>query len=334
VQNSSPKLRFQESLLKARLTVEPKLALAEKIMLEIAQGAPGELAERIEKLVSRKGKRVRATMVFLLHGINELDDERAARVAASIELLHLASLVHDDIIDASEMRRGELTAHAEWGNKIAVLVGDYLLSKSMELVVGDEARRIPILLSRVSSRLAEGEVLELDWSGKDNLSYEQYIHVIDGKTGSLLEACGECGAILAGLNQEQINAAARMGRAFGLAFQIVDDLLDFGVGAQELGKATYADLNNGLVTLPLLYHYQTCSEEEKQSMKELISQSQEKEIQEQIYARLEASGAFAQTQEKAQELLKEAQEMLDILPDAPNVQLLSELCSTMAYRAR
>jgi len=335
LQNTSPKEKFRQVLAQSREAVAEELKLTEEIMIRVAQNAPGDLRGRLEKIMSRQGKRVRATMVFLLRNTSAkpISLDRAAHVAASIEMLHLASLVHDDVIDSSELRRGETTAHADWGNKMAVLVGDYVLSKSMELVVSDEESRFAEILSRASSRLVEGEVLELDMVNNPDASYKDYLEVIDGKTASLLQACGECGALLAGLGAEQVNAAAFVGRDFGLAFQIVDDLLDYGFGASDLGKATFSDLNNKLMTLPMLYHFDTLDKAGIAAMQEKISRLDEPGMREEIFAALQESGAFTRTLIKAMEYLKEAQDMLHKLPISDGRNQLENICATMAFRA-
>lgn len=331
----SPKEKFRASLLKAQQSLTPELQYGEKLLKEIADNTDGELANRLITTLSRPGKRVRSTMIYLIakSGSNSITAERMALVGTSIELLHLASLVHDDIIDDSELRRGESTAHAAWGNKMAVLLGDYLLSKSMELVVNEQDRRIPMMLSIASSRLVEGEMKELDYANKDDITVEQYLDVIDGKTASLLEACAISGGILAGFNQEQIDSCGKIGRDFGLAFQIVDDLLDFGIGdSDQLGKSTYADLGNGLVTLPLLYYYNECSAKDKAIMLDLVAKSDIVENQAQIFAILSTNGVFIKTQKKAMNLLNEALNLISTLPKSESMNLFKEICETMAFR--
>jgi len=149
----NPQEQFPAVLGKAREVVRPGLSLCQSLVDDVANNAPGQLKPRLQHIMGRKGKRIRATMMLLIAetGIQENTPElllRKAKVASGLEMLHLASLVHDDVIDESELRRGIFTANAEWGNKIAVLVGDYILSKSMELVVAEPDRRIPALLSR------------------------------------------------------------------------------------------------------------------------------------------------------------------------------------------
>ncbi len=325
---------FRNVLDTARSTVMEGLDNSQKLMEEIAEAAPGILGDCLKVLVKRQGKRIRATFLFLLaksSGRAEMD--RAVRVTTAIELLHLASLIHDDIIDGSELRRNDLTAHVLWGPRLAVLVGDYALSKGMELIWSDPDRRIPLSLSRASSRLIAGEVLELSQIGNTSLTLEQYIEVIEGKTGSLLQACGECGAILAGYNEELVEACGRMGQDFGIAFQVIDDLLDFGFGAKELGKKTHTDVQNGFITLPIILFLSKCSDAERTEMLRLLDPKDVPENIERITNLLKGKGAFSEAREMAQSRLDRCVKTLERLPDNNFLNQLSDLCTQMASRS-
>jgi len=330
---------FPDVLSRARKEVQCGLERCQKHVIAVAEAAPGQLRPRLEHIMGRKGKRVRATMMLLLaetksESIPE-DLERQSRIAASLEMLHLASLVHDDVIDESELRRGIFTANAEWGNKMAVLVGDYILSKSMELAVVEPDRRIPAILSAASSQLVAGEVLEMDLAGKLDATIEEYNAVIEGKTASLFEACGRCGAILAGHGDSLVEACGQLGRHFGLTFQIVDDLLDFGVGAGDLGKAKFSDLANGLVTLPILLFFSNCSATERSVMIDLLKRAGNEEAgtAEQVKASLAQNGAFDRALEMAMAHMHSALEVLELLPDGPARNLMAEICGAMIHRS-
>lgn len=328
-------LAYQSVLREARQQVREGLELSNKYMLETAQQAPGELGQRMNTIMSRKGKRVRSTLLFLLAGTGEQNYslDRAARASASVEMLHLASLVHDDVIDATSLRRGMVTAHEEWGNKMAVLVGDYILSQSMELVVGDEDRRLAVIVARASSRLVAGEILELDLAGRLDASFSQYMSVIEGKTGALLDATARCGAILAGHNAEMVESCGRMGMDFGVAFQIIDDLLDFGIGASDLGKATFSDIANGLLTLPVILYLRSAGAEANLEFADLIAQAKEPAIQERIKGLLEQSGSFSEAQGIALLHTARALEVLNSLPPSTGREQLVRMCGAMAFRS-
>ena len=324
---------------RARDAVRPGLDLCQRHIVSVAEAAPGRLRPRLEHIMSRKGKRIRATMMFLLAatGKNNSPEEidRQSRTAASLEMLHLASLVHDDVIDESELRRGLFTANAEWGNKMAVLVGDYVLSKSMELAVIEPDRRIPAILSAASSQLVAGEVLEIDLAGKLDASISEYEAVIEGKTASLFDACGKCGAILAGHDADLVEACGQLGRHFGLTFQIVDDLLDFGVGAGDLGKAKFSDLANGLVTLPLLHYFSQCTADEHETMTLLLKRAAADDLSaaESVKSELATKGAFDYAMETGMAHMQGALKILDLLPQGMARGLMSEVCGAMIHRS-
>ncbi len=318
----------------ARQFVEPGLDRVHVIMESVADGAPGNLAGHLRQLLSRRGKRVRSTFLLLLaQAGRDFDLERAARVCAAVELIHLGSLIHDDIIDGSDLRRNEKTAHQRWGNRVAVLLGDYTMSKSMELVWGDPDRRIPLSLSRASSALIRAEMLEVERAGRMDLTLEQYDEIIAGKTAALFETCGECGALLADFAAGDVARAARLGRDFGLAFQIIDDLLDFGIGNGDLDKRTFSDVKNGLLTLPLILYLNACGEEEKAEMLALLETSGEEPSQRRIREALEGHDAFGMARAMAEEKVRDGLSFIETLPDSPATHHLRQVCSLMTERS-
>jgi octaprenyl-diphosphate synthase len=326
---------YQSVLVEARNAVAPGLERADALMQEIAHATHGELRSRMLKVLERPGKRIRSTLLLQLAtlGQGEVPWERASRAAASIELLHLASLLHDDVIDDTEMRRGQPTAHALWGNQMAVLVGDYTLSQALELVVGDEDKRIPVMISRASSRLVAGEVMELDYLGR-TIGIEEYYHVIDGKTAALIESAAGCGAALAGYDDEWIERASQMGSHFGIGFQIIDDLLDYGVGAADLGKAKFSDLANEVMTLPLIYFYQDAEPAQIREMEELRSRIEEEEgVATQVVSLLQKTGSFEKTHARAMDHVGKALEILNALPESEARRHLLQMLSTMTGRS-
>lgn len=325
---------YEQVLKEARDSVSAGLDRVHEMMLEVADSAPGTLAGHLNSLLVRKGKRIRSTFLLLLANTGgNVNSERAARVSAAIELIHLASLVHDDIIDGSDLRRNEKTAHQRWGNRMAVLLGDYTLARSMEMVWSDRDHRLPLSLSKASSRLIMAEVLEIDQAGNVDLTLEQYFSVIEGKTASLLQACGECGAILAGLDDAGLKAGAELGRNFGIAFQIIDDLLDYGFGAENLDKRTFSDLKNGNVTLPLILFFAACTREEKEKMKELLAHGQLEDSQIQIKRMLDSRRAFEEARDIAIEKINACMPFLLSLPDTEAARHLRKVCRLMTERS-
>lgn len=326
--------RYLQSMSSARALVQKDLELISAEMDLLAQRLHhDEMTQRLTTILSRKGKQVRSTLLTLLArtGVNEPDLARLAKTAASIELVHMASLLHDDVIDETELRRGIPTGHSQWGNKIAVLTGDYTLSCALTLVIGDQDQRLAMWVSTAASRLIAGEIAQLDFRNKV-LSRADYGKVIDGKTASLIEAAAACGAILAGHNPELVQKCAELGRHFGLAFQIIDDLLDYGFGAMNLDKATLTDLKGGLMTLPLIYFCESASPAERERIQYLREHADQEESRTELLQKLMASGAFQSSFAEAQGHVNSAIQILEELPPSPATQTLMGLCQNILYR--
>lgn len=332
--SSNAKADFQTVLSQARELVQDTLTLTENVIFDVAKNAPSGIGERLESLFQRKGKRIRSTLLCLIaqSGAVKPDASRVAHACAGVELLHLASLVHDDIIDGTEIRRGKKTAHKEWGTQVAVLIGDYVLSQAMRCVIDEESRDIPQELSNAADKLIAGEILELDHSGDMSLSFEMYDKIIDGKTAALIEAAAKIGGILAGYDKEVASRCAQMGAHFGIAFQIVDDLLDYGFGSQNLDKAKFTDLSNGLITLPLLYYFDSCTADERAQMEGYIAKASEAGVPEKILECLNAKDAFKKAKTCAQDHLEKALEIAQTLPNGDFTDQIVEMIASMSNR--
>jgi octaprenyl-diphosphate synthase len=327
-------LSYEQVLREARECVAAGLDEVHKVMLNVADHAPGKLAGQLNSLLLRRGKRIRSTFLFLLASSgHNWQFDRAVKVSAAIELIHLASLVHDDIIDDSDLRRNEKTAHKRWGNRMAVLLGDYTLAKSMEMVWSDRDHRIPLSLSKASSRLIMAEVMEVDQAHNANLSLEQYFSVIEGKTAALLQACGECGAILAGFDEAMVAEGSEVGRNFGMAFQIIDDLLDFGYGAENLDKRTFSDLKNGYFTLPVILFFASCDTLEREEMLSHLATAGQIQSQIRINALLDSHLSFQKAHDIAVAKINACMPFLESLPENPSSLHLKKLCRMMTERS-
>ncbi len=328
------KADFQTVLGQARELVQDQLALTEQVILNVAKNAPAGISDRLAALFQKKGKRIRSTLLCLIAncGKSTVDVDRVAHACAGIELLHSASLVHDDIIDDTEVRRGQKTAHKEWGTQVAVLIGDYVLSQSMQSVIEETERDIPVILSQAADQLIAGEILELDHCGDMQLSFETYNRIIDGKTAALINAAAKIGAILAGFDKPMVDKCAEMGSHFGIAFQIIDDLLDYGYGSKNLDKAKFTDLSNGLITLPLLYYFDSSSVEERCEMEDLIKRASEDNIPAQIKEKLSVKGAFDKAKATAQNHLEKALEIAQTLPNSKFTDEIVAMFASMSDR--
>jgi geranylgeranyl pyrophosphate synthase len=323
--------KYHNVIKEARALVQPALDLSDKMMQEVAEKSPHGLREKITQTVTRPGKRLRSILFFLLAGSNGgiKDLERAAKVASSVEMLHLASLVHDDVIDNSEFRRGQKALHSAFGNKIAVLAGDYMLAQSLVFVLNEEDRRIPRNLANAASSLVAGEIMEIDHAGNTNISFEDYIHVIEEKTASLLVSCATSGTILAGYDDDIVEDSANLGLHFGIAFQIIDDILDYGIGAENLGKKNFKDLQNGLITLPMLLYFK---KNPKDEMEDLIKRVSEPDAANLIAEKLKNANCFEEAKSIARLHLLKADEFLEKLPKSNISTLLKDFFAAMAER--
>lgn len=325
---------FLNALSKAKSQVQDYLDKSDEFISAIANAAPEGVSDRMSNLLSRKGKKIRSTILALIatSGEKAPDIERVSRSCAAIELLHLASLVHDDIIDETSVRRGQRTAHIKWGNKIAVLIGDYILSQAMSCVLNEKNAAIPMALATAANDLIAGEINELDCTGNMELPLERYSAIIRGKTASLVEASAKMGAHLAGFDEDRVEKCGQLGMHFGIAFQIVDDLLDYGIGAKDLDKAKFTDISNGLVTLPLIYYFQSASPSEKDSLIGLLKKAAEPNVAEEIRLRLQNAKVFDRAKETALQHISEALAIAEDLPAKEHIVSLHEFIFSMTER--
>jgi octaprenyl-diphosphate synthase len=213
-----------------------------------------ELIPKIGKYIQTSGgKRVRPAVLLMAARLSGYTGEFAVRYAAVVEFIHTATLVHDDIIDDSDLRRGRLAVHSRWGNNITVLLGDYLYIKSMRLALTYDTLAVVRLLCDVTLRMIEGELYQLTKNGDVDITEEEHLDIIRRKTAYLFGGCAQIGGMLGGVSPEREKALQEYGFNLGMAFQLVDDLLDFTGDAAALGKPVGADLREGKMTLPLIH---------------------------------------------------------------------------------
>jgi octaprenyl-diphosphate synthase len=240
-----------------------ELERVNQLIVERMQSPVALIPQLAGHIVAGGGKRLRPMLTL---GCARLCGYRGTRhigLAAAVEFIHTATLLHDDVVDASDLRRGRDTANAVWGNKPPILVGDFLFSRSFELMVADGSLRILEILSRASSVIAEGEVLQLTTTCDTGTSEAAYLAVIEAKTAELFAAASRIGAVMAERPAEEEQALDRFGRNLGIAFQLVDDMLDFSALPSELGKTVGDDFRDGKVTLPVLLAFARGDEEER-----------------------------------------------------------------------
>jgi octaprenyl-diphosphate synthase len=232
--------------------IAPNLALVERAMRDQLAAGHSLIGTIGEHVLSSGGKRLRPVLVMLSAELCGYDGPRRVQIAAAVELLHTATLLHDDVVDLAELRRGQPAARAIWGNRRAVLVGDFFYARASSMIVEDGDLDILWIFSDTIRRMAEGELLQLERSFDPDVTESHYFSVIDYKSASLMAAATEAGAILAGVTRAERRRLRDFGREFGTAFQLRDDALDYAAGEQVLGKAPFTDVREGKVTLPLL----------------------------------------------------------------------------------
>lgn len=306
-----------------RVVADDFAAVDDIIRRQLTSRVP--LVEKIgDYITSAGGKRLRPLLVLLAGNALNLRGERLGLLAASVEFLHTATLLHDDVVDKSSLRRGRSTANALWGNAPSVLVGDFLYARCFEMLV--ELGELPIMqvLSAATRVIAEGEVLQLSKIRDASTSEETYMEVIRGKTAMLFEASTHCAALLAGASDVQVAALRRFGDALGVAFQLVDDLLDYRGDAATLGKNVGDDLAEGKPTLPLIYALREGTPEQVALVRQAIQQGGLEDLAP-VLAAVEACGALDYTAAKAREYAAQALEALQALPDSPYRTALIEL---------
>ena len=225
----------------------------------------GLLADALHHVRQRGGKRLRPLMILLMAKNYGQISEATHRAAIGLELLHTASLVHDDVVDESDLRRGQASVNATYNNKVAVLVGDYILSTALMNVAMTHSEKIVLYLSELGRTLSAGEILQLTNVQNPDISEEVYFQIINQKTAALFESCAKIGAEASEADESEIEAAAEFGRNIGIIFQIRDDIFDY-FPSKELGKPTGADMLEGKLTLPVLYALKSTKNEDMLSL--------------------------------------------------------------------
>ncbi|OGT91439.1 MAG: octaprenyl diphosphate synthase [Gammaproteobacteria bacterium RIFOXYA12_FULL_61_12] len=282
-------------------------------------------------IIHSGGKRLRPMIVLLAARAMGYQGERHVDLAAIIEFIHTATLLHDDVVDVSDKRRNQDTANAVWGNASSVLTGDFLYSRSFEMMVDVADMRVMQILATATNRIAEGEVLQLLNCNNPDTTEQEYREVILRKTAVLFEAGSRLGAIIAGSGPEQEEAIADYGLHLGIAFQLVDDALDYTAKAEDLGKNLGDDLAEGKPTLPLIHAMQRGTETQSAIIRQAIEEGGRDRIGE-ILTIIESTGAIAYTARLAQEEAVLAKQALNKIPASPYREALASLADYSVSR--
>ena len=298
--------------------------------------SPVGIVQEIGGFVSEgEGKRVRPTLHLLCSSLCKYDGEDDILIATVLEFIHSATLIHDDVIDEARTRRGRDSINERWGNNVTVLFGDYMLAKAMDMALRVGSLAVMERLADVTLRMTEGEMLQTRYVGRIDLTEEEYLDLVERKTAALFACCCELAGILAGVDDERLGALKRYGLQLGLAFQLVDDLLDYTGDAATLGKPAATDLREGKVTLALIGQLEKGSGKTRELVERIMSAGRQDmpEIAE-LSSLLRKRGAIAKTHERARMYAEGAARELDIFDDSPSRRALQSLPDLLLFRVR
>ncbi len=283
-------------------------------------------------IVGAGGKRIRPRLVLLFSEALGFEGPERYELAAIVEFIHTATLLHDDVVDESALRRGRATANSMFGNAASVLVGDFLYSRAFQMMVSVNRMRVLDVLADATNVIAEGEVLQLMNMHDPDLAVQDYLQVIRFKTAKLFEASARLGAVLAGASADVEEACASYGRSLGTAFQLVDDLLDYEGNSDELGKNVGDDLREGKPTLPLLVAMERATEPELALIRHAIEHGELEKLPE-ILAIVKRTGALDATRASARAESEQAQAALSALPPSAAREALLDLSVRSVHRS-
>ena len=276
-------------------------------------------------IISAGGKRIRPMLVLLFSRALGFEGPQRYELAATVEFIHTATLLHDDVVDESELRRGRETANALFGNAASVLVGDFVYSRAFQMMVSVDRMRVLEVLADATNVIAEGEVLQLMNMHDPDIAVDDYLRVIRYKTAKLFEASARLGAVLADAPHDVEEACADYGRSLGTAFQLVDDLLDYEGSTAQLGKNVGDDLREGKPTLPLLVAMTRGTSEERDLIRHAIEHGEVAKLA-QIVEIVRRTGAIEATRDAAREQADKARASLKLIPPSPSREALLEFC--------
>ncbi|WP_413735411.1 octaprenyl diphosphate synthase [Sodalis sp. RH21] len=283
-------------------------------------------------IISGGGKRIRPMIAVLAARALHYEGNKHVTVAALIEFIHTATLLHDDVVDESDMRRGKATANAAFGNAASVLVGDFIYTRAFQMMTALESLRVLALMSEAVNVIAEGEVLQLMNCNDPDISIDSYMRVIYSKTARLFEAAAQSSSILADATPEQEAALRDYGRYLGTAFQLIDDLLDYGADGKTLGKNTGDDLNEGKPTLPLLHAMRNGNADQAAMIREAIVQGNGRHLLESVLETMRQCGSLEYTRQRAEAEADKAIACLACLEPTPYRQALESLAHLAVQR--
>ena len=282
-------------------------------------------------LFKRGGKKIRASLIILSSGLKNQIPENIATIAAAAEIVHAATLVHDDIIDKSSLRRGELTVSNKWGNKIAVLAGDFMYTRALEIAVGVDRYDMFPILSSASQDMILGELYQIQYSDIDLINIQHYLNIIELKTARFMAACAKLGSVIAGMSNSESDIMYDFGLKIGFAFQIIDDTLDYMDNFDNPEKDTASDFLSGKITLPYLRLLEKSSSFEKDQLTE-YARCPKHESFAIVKKMIQSSNTFEYCIEVAREYVRDAVSLLDAFPSSIYKESIINLTTFMIER--
>ncbi len=315
--------------------IAPKLELVEEELQRHFRSQIRTIADVGEHILAGGGKRLRPALLLLVSQMVRYDGYRDVTYGAVVEFIHTATLVHDDIIDEADVRRGRTSINYRWGNNLTVLVGDYIFMHSMHIALGEGNLDVLRLLSNVTIRMIEGEILGLEQSGRADLSSEDYFDVVGRKTAALFGACCRIPAYLVDMPEAQAQALFNYGFNLGICFQLIDDLLDFTSSTEVLGKPVLSDLKEGKVTLPLILALPRATPREREIVARVASMKSFDGIEPQeILNIVNRYDALEQTRGIARDYANRARRALEPFPASPAKETLEMALDFVLERDR
>ncbi len=286
-----------------------------------------------EYILSSGGKRFRPMLLLLAARLCRYQGEKHIELAGVVEFIHTATLLHDDVVDSADLRRGSRSANSVWGNQASVLVGDFLFARSFSVMVGSESFKILRILSDTTTQLAEGEILQLLNTCDLEVDEQRYLQVVRNKTAILIAAACQVGGVLAGVDEQRELALREFGLEIGIAFQLMDDALDYVADEAEFGKERGHDLYEGKMTLPLICAFSQASAAEREEVSRIVDAKElSKEDLDSVCELIQRKNGIDYTRQKAAERIELAKRQLDLFPDCDARRALYALADYVVSR--
>lgn len=313
---------------------EPELKIVEDRLKDFFKSIASPIPLIGKHLIDSGGKRLRPLLLILSADISGFKGEARLDLAGIIESIHAASLLHDDVVDTAEVRRGKLPAHSIWGNQIVILVGDFLYANALRLAVMHKNQKIMETLSGATTRMTEGEILQLTKIGDPDITEEEYLNIISAKTGALISAACRIGAILGSLPEDKENALSHFGMKTGTAFQMADDILDYMADEGKLGKRLGKDLKEGKITLPIIYLLKVATDKEVREVKNIIKDGFKQGDLKRIRELFKKHNVLTLSFKKAHGLISDAKVNLEMFPHSAAKEALFAVADYVLSRGK